>query len=93
VTLPPGHTPDDYGFGILRRDGKTPRPTYDWLRRARINGPIEKSPAITNQIELPWNGTWKPEDTPFEISGGTIILKKVKIDSLEPAVIPVKAYR
>jgi hypothetical protein len=29
VKLQAGYTLDDYGFGIVRRDGKAPRPTYD----------------------------------------------------------------
>ena len=44
IRLPEGQTIDDYGFGLVRRDGKTPRPVYDWLKQhgegysTRING-------------------------------------------------------
>jgi beta-galactosidase GanA len=93
IALPSGHVPDDYGFGILRRDGKTPRPTYEWLLRAQINKSIQKNPVLTTNVELPWDGSWKPQESPYEISSGTIILKKVKIDSLEPTVITVKTNR
>uniref|UniRef100_A0A7C4GEJ7 Archease n=1 Tax=candidate division WOR-3 bacterium TaxID=2052148 RepID=A0A7C4GEJ7_UNCW3 len=30
--LPAGMTLDDFGFGLLRSDGRTPRPAFDWLR-------------------------------------------------------------
>jgi hypothetical protein len=30
-------TPDDHGYGILRRD-RTPRPAYEWLRRHNAGG-------------------------------------------------------
>jgi hypothetical protein len=91
VKLPAGHTPDDYGFGILRRDGKTPRPTYDWLLQARINEPVEKTPILTMDVELAWDGTWKPEGYQFETSESKIIIKNVKVDSLEPTVISLEA--
>jgi hypothetical protein len=42
VTLPEGRQIDDYGFGLTRRDGTTPRPTYDWLLEAQVNRPIQK---------------------------------------------------
>jgi hypothetical protein len=32
-----GLNPLDYGFGLLRSDNRTPRPTYEWLRRRQYN--------------------------------------------------------
>src|SRR5204863_4555268 len=49
--LPPGLTPDDYGFGLLRNDGKTPRPAYDYLKTENPNAPIQKEPTRTLDIE------------------------------------------
>jgi hypothetical protein len=28
----------DYGYGLVRADGLTPRPAYEWLRKRRYNG-------------------------------------------------------
>jgi hypothetical protein len=42
--LPTGMTIDDYGFGMMRRDGKTPRPVYWWLLGAQPNGSIVAEP-------------------------------------------------
>ncbi|MCX6362006.1 MAG: cellulase family glycosylhydrolase [Armatimonadetes bacterium] len=44
IKLPAGRTIDDYGFGILRSDGKTPRPVYDWIARAQPNAAILARP-------------------------------------------------
>ena len=52
LRLPEGHTVDDYGFGILRRDGKTPRPVYDWLRERDFNREIRRQPATAVTVEF-----------------------------------------
>lgn len=49
--LPSGHTPDDYGFGLLRADGRTPRPTYAWLKEASPNAAILQTPERTLDLE------------------------------------------
>jgi hypothetical protein len=55
--LPEGHTIDDYGFGILRRDGRTPRPTYDWLKERDFNRAIRESPTRRVDVEFwSWDG-------------------------------------
>lgn|GEM_PF-3122522 len=36
-TFPAGMELDDYGFGFTRRDGKTPRPVFQYLIDARVN--------------------------------------------------------
>lgn len=51
--LPPGMTLDDYGAGMVRRDGKTPRPVYWWLLGAQPNGPIMAQPK--RKVEVRFN--------------------------------------
>ena len=43
--LPADLTIDDFGFGIVRRDGRTPRPTYQWLLQEQVNRAIQEEPA------------------------------------------------
>ena len=50
--LPAGMTIDDYGFGIVRRDGTTPRPVYRWIEKAQPNGPIVAKPKSTLDVHF-----------------------------------------
>ncbi|MFA5206275.1 MAG: cellulase family glycosylhydrolase [Lentisphaeria bacterium] len=36
----PGRTQDDFGFGLLRADGRTPRPSFQWLQERQANAPL-----------------------------------------------------
>ena len=91
LSLPEGHEIDDYGFGLLRRDGRTPRPTYDWLLEAQVNRPIRDQPRIVTDVELAWDGTWQPADRPYDVADGRIIIRNVTVDALEPTVIRLEA--
>jgi hypothetical protein len=90
--LPAGMTGDDYGFGLVRADGKTPRPAYDWLRDANPNAGILKTPKRTLDIEayIPDGAT--PDGYPFDYQWRKpwMIIKGVVVDSLEPTVIRLK---
>lgn len=35
----PGRTQDDFGFGLLRIDGRTPRPIFQWLQERQATAP------------------------------------------------------
>jgi len=87
IKLPAGHTIDDYGFGLVRSDGKTPRPTYDWLLGAQVNAAVQKDSEFVTDVEVECDGSWRPEGLTFETAGRTMILKNVRINSLEPMVI------
>jgi hypothetical protein len=50
VVFPPGHTVDDYGFGFMRRDGRTPRPVWDWILEYNVNAPARLG--ATRQVQL-----------------------------------------
>ena len=90
IELPEGHTIDDYGFGIVRRDGKTPRPTYNWLLQRQVNTPIQEDPAFTTDITTDWDGSWEPVDYTFETAVDKITIKDVEVDSLLPTVIGLR---
>ena len=92
VKLPAGHTIDDYGFGLLRSDGKTPRPTYNWLLEEQINQPLNAEPSGAIDVILDWDGTWQPQGYKFEVAETTITIKDVMLDSLLPTVIAIKVY-
>ena len=91
VELPEGHTIDDYGFGILRRDGKTPRPTYEWLLEAQVNRDLRDRPRFTTDVEVQWDGSWEPDSYEFETGPGRIKIRDVRIDVLEPTEIRLRS--
>jgi hypothetical protein len=90
LRLPEGQTLDDYGFGILRRDGMTPRPVYDWLKQRDFNRDIRLRPTASGPVEFwAWDGRlpagceanrWRP---------GYLRLEDVPVDSLYPTLIPL----
>ena len=84
IELPEGHTQDDYGFGILRRDGVTPRPTYEWLLEAQVNRPILETPVRNLDVTVPWDGTWIPAAHEYETGSGKLTIRNVRIDTLAP---------
>lgn len=87
--LPQDRKQDDYGFGLVRADGKTPRPAYDWIKKRNYNADLLKGDGRTVDIEL-----YVPDDaTPigykydYEWRRPWVLIKGVKINSLEPTVI------
>ena len=45
-------TIDEYGFGIVRHDGRTPRPVYRWIEKTQPNGPIGALPKRTLDVHF-----------------------------------------
>ena len=84
--LAPGLTIEDYGCGLVRSDGITPRPTYHWLLENRPNLPISRQPIRIMDVCVPYSGN-VPREHGYEIQGATITIKDVRIDSLEPTRI------
>jgi hypothetical protein len=91
--LPPGHTPDDYGFGLLRADGQTPRPAYKWLKEANPNRSLVTSPKRTIDVEAFIPDGYTPLGYKFDYKWRKpwMIIKGVTVDSLEPTVIPLQS--
>ncbi len=87
--LPPGHRPDDYGFGLLRADGHTPRPAYNWLKETNPNRAILTTPERTVDIEAYVPDGMTPVGYPFDYRWRKpwMIIKGVKVNALEPTII------
>ena len=84
--LPPNMTIEDYGFGVVRNDGLTPRPTYEWLLEEQLNRKIMQESSRILDVSVPYTG-YIPVDQEYEIDGDTLILKNVNVDSLKPTKI------
>jgi hypothetical protein len=90
--LTPGLSADDYGFGLMRADGVTPRPAYQWIKDANPNQPLTKTPERKLDIEafIPDGATPIGHDFDYEWRKPWMIIKGVKVNSLEPTVIRLK---
>jgi hypothetical protein len=90
--LPAGLTPDDYGFGLLRHDGKTPRPAYDYLKNENPNAAILQEPTRTLDVEayIPDGMAPVGYTADYQYRKPWMIIKNVKVSSLEPTVIKLK---
>ena len=90
--LPTGQTPDDYGLGLFRNDGQTPRPTYNWLKTDNPNAAIIKTPERTIDIEayIPDGATPIGHQFDYQWRKPWMIIKGVKVNSLEPTIIQLK---
>ena len=84
--LPAGMTIDDYGFGLMRRDGKTPRPTYDWLLKEQVNNAIRKKPSRMCDVSIPYDG-YVPVGYEYDVSDGMLVIKGVRVGSAVPVKI------
>jgi hypothetical protein len=91
--LPAGRGPDDYGFGLVRADGKTPRPAYDWLKARAYNAPLTSGPDRVMDIELyvPDGATPVGHTYEYQWREPWVLIKGVKVGSLEPTVIHLNA--
>jgi hypothetical protein len=87
--LPAGHTANDYGFGLLRADARTPRPAYSWLKESNINREVLGTPERTLDIEAYIPDGMTPVGYAFDYRWRRpwMIIKGVKVNSLEPTVI------
>jgi len=90
--LPPGLNQDDFGFGLLRADGKTPRPAYLYLQEQNPNAAILKSTERKLDIEayIPDGYTPVGHTFDFEWRKPVMIIKDVKVSTLEPTIIRLK---
>lgn len=93
--FPAGMTQDDFGFGMLRADGKTPRPTYDWLKKLDYNAPLLKDDGRTVNVEIFVTDGMVPVGYKYEYEWRQpwVLIKDVKISSLEPTVIKLQPWK
>lgn len=91
--LPKGMSQDDYGFGLLRADGKTPRPTYLFLKNENPNAAILKSTERKLDIEAYLPDGYRPigHQFDYEWRKPVMIIKDVNVNTLEPTIIYLKA--
>ncbi|MHB1000221.1 MAG: cellulase family glycosylhydrolase [Armatimonadota bacterium] len=89
--LPPGMTISDYGFGIIRSDGKTPRPVYDWLLKEQLNRQILKNPVRVLDVTVDYDG-YVPVGYKFRITKNSLVIKNVKVDNGKPVKIRMKKH-
>ena len=91
--LPDAMIMDDFGFGIVRADSVTLRPTYNWLKELQFNRYINHQPvrALDVEVYLPdgahpvgykYSNKWRE---------GILIIHDVTVDSLYPTVIKLTA--
>lgn len=88
VRLPEGLTIDDYGFGLLRRDGRTPRPTYEWLLETQVNATILHEPRQRLVIEYPPRFDTLPRGAERVRWRDLVRLPQIELDSLYPTALP-----
>jgi len=90
--LPEGMTMNDFGFGIVRADGLTPRPTYNWLKELQFNRHINQQPIRTLDVEVYLPDGAHPVGYKFSNKWreGILIIHDVEINSLYPTVIKLE---
>jgi len=89
--LPLGMTLDDYGFGLVRSDGLTPRPTYDWLLEQQLNRPIQQAPTFTTDVRFPPKTKVIPVGYEYHWEGDELLIRNVKVDSAFPTRVRLRA--
>jgi hypothetical protein len=87
VRLPEGMTLDDFGFGIVRSDGKTPRPIYNWLLEQQFNADIAAKPSLVTDVRFRPVRPAVPIGHEYERDGEFLVIKNVVVDSLVPTKV------
>jgi hypothetical protein len=87
LRLPTGMTVDDFGSGVVRRDGFTPRPTYEWLGQRDFNGWLRDKATRKVEVWLPQARGLKPEGYPYERRDAALVVKDVPVSSDYPTII------
>ena len=87
--LPEGMIMNDFGFGSVRADSLTPRPTYNWLKELQFNRYINQQPVRTLDVEvyLPDGAHPIGYDYANKWREGILIIHDVTVNSLYPTVI------
>ena len=86
--LPEELTIDDYGFGLLRRDGRAPRPTYQWLLETQVNAAILRERERKLVIEYPPRFKTLPRGAERVRWRDLVRLPEIELDSLYPDTLP-----
>lgn len=87
AVLPPGYVGDDYGWGIFRLDGTTPRPAYTWLKDRNVNGALTSTQSTKYDVTIPAPEKLRPVGYDWVIRKSEMIIKSVPVNSLVPTVV------
>jgi hypothetical protein len=85
--LPAGLTIHDFGFGIVRADGRTPRPTYEWLLAAQANADLGLGAPRTVEAWIVNAEGLRPEGYEYERRDAALVVKGVPLAPGEATVI------
>lgn len=79
----------DYGFGAMRNPPQLllTRPTYEWLKAAKINQAIISEPDFTTDVLVNNISGFVPQGYAFNYSAGDLIIKDVALNSILPTTI------
>lgn len=89
--LPEGMTIDDFGFGIVRRDGVAPRPTYEWLKTLDFNAGLRGEGPRTVEVWLPRAERLKPIGFEYERRDAALVIRDVPLSTAYPTAIDLVA--
>ncbi len=87
VRLPEDMTIDDFGFGIVRRDGTTPRPLYEWLKTQQVNHIIQQQPTLLVDVRCQVPDSWYPVGYDYLREADELVIRGVTVDSTYPTRI------
>ncbi len=85
--LPAGLTIDDFGFGIVRSDGRTLRPTYGWLKAAQVNAALGTDEARTVEAWVVNAEGLRPEGFGYERRDAALVVKDVPLSGGCPTIV------
>jgi len=84
---PEGMSIHDFGFGIVRRDGLTPRPTYTWLKELQFNARLRDDEPRTVEVWLPDAAGLRPVGYEWDRRDRALVIKDVPLTAAYPTLI------
>ena len=84
VNSQPSLDPDDYGYGLFRKDGVTIRPTYTYLKTRNFNAGVVSQRTENVVVYAPG---LRPVGYSYSASGGNVTIYSVPINRMAPTVI------
>jgi len=85
--LPAGLTIHDFGFGIVRADGRTPRPTYEWLRAQELNAGLGPDGPRTVEAWIANVESLRPEGYEYERRDAALVVRGVPLSRAYMTVV------
>lgn len=92
LKLPAKITQDDFGFGLVRADGKSPRPAYDCLKKADPNAAILKQKERAVDVEAFVLDGMVPLGYQYDDAWRQpwVVIKGVTVGTPEPTVVKLR---